>query len=167
MFGGAIISDDGLYRYRLWRELRPGAPERIMTFIMLNPSIADASVDDPTIRRCMGFARREGCTRLDVVNLFAFRATKPSRLLEVGWPTGPENAIHIEGAIMVSHLVVAAWGAWWDNQSPNRRPLRTRVEDIAEHHGKTLYCLGETKKGAPRHPLYAPNTSPIVKWRAA
>lgn len=75
---GAVISDDGRYRYRLWRTWAPELPR--MAWIMLNPSTADAEVDDPTIRRCVGFAKREGCGGIEVVNLYAYRSTDPSVL---------------------------------------------------------------------------------------
>jgi len=86
-FGGAIVSDDGLYRYRLWRRWDAECPT--MVWIMLNPSTADAEVDDPTIRRCIGFARREHCGGIEVVNLYALRATNPAAHPT---PEGPENA---------------------------------------------------------------------------
>ena len=77
---GAVISDCGNYRYLLTREISEPLFSRgpACCFVMLNPSTADAQQDDPTGRRCMGFARREGCVGLSVVNLYGLRATKPA-----------------------------------------------------------------------------------------
>src|SRR4051812_49823510 len=85
----AVISACGAYRYVLTRQVGGGV--RRATFIMLNPSTADASNDDPTIRRCIGFAQRWGCGQLAVLNLFAYRATDPADLKRASEPVGPEN----------------------------------------------------------------------------
>src|SRR3954454_15761859 len=85
----AVISACGRYRYLLSRQVGPGL--RTATFIMLNPSTADATNDDPTIRRCIGFARQWGCGRLAVLNLFAVRATDPAEMKRADDPVGPEN----------------------------------------------------------------------------
>lgn len=149
---GAIISPCGLYRYRLWRRWAPGPT---CLFIMLNPSTADAEADDPTIRRCIGFAKREGCGRLDVVNLFALRATRPADLWATGPDTrigGPQSEIEFHRAVRESDLLVAAWGA----------DTRTAERWIIERYGPRLFCLGWTKNGAPRHPLYVKGDCPIV-----
>lgn len=107
----AIISDCGRYRYQLGRTWSDGP---IARFIMLNPSTADATEDDPTIRRCISFAKREGAGAISVVNLFAFRATKPADMMKATDPIGPENNDHLRE--WVGHefgfakLVIAAWG---------------------------------------------------------
>ncbi len=89
---GAVISDDQKYRYLLHRDIQPLASERkAMVFVMLNPSTADATEDDPTIRRCIGFAKREDATDLYVLNLYAYRATDPEELKQAPDPVGPEN----------------------------------------------------------------------------
>jgi hypothetical protein len=93
----AVLSDDLLYRYQLrrwWDDTKPFA-----LFWGLNPSVADSAVDDPTIRRMVGFAKRENCGGIVVVNWFAWRATDPAELLEATHPTGPENRWHISHAI--------------------------------------------------------------------
>lgn len=89
MRSDAVISDDGLYRYLLERHWDDTTSS--CTFVMLNPSTADALVDDPTIRRCVGFAKSFGCGSLRVVNLYAYRATKPAELWTVDDPVGPAN----------------------------------------------------------------------------
>ncbi len=108
---GAVISDCGKYRYTLEREWMTG--QGTCLFVMLNPSTADASEDDPTIRRCIGFAQRWGYQRLTVGNLFAYRATDPLGLREVPLDVaiGPENDDHLCDLSHGASLIVAAWGA--------------------------------------------------------
>jgi hypothetical protein len=147
---GAILSPDGLYRYRLWRiwdsDLAPAA------FVMLNPSTADATQDDPTIRRCMGFARSWGSGGIVVVNLFAWRATDPDALFAPAahgnGNVGPENDAHLRKVFSVVDSVICAWGA---------HPLaERRGRDVLSlvPPGVEVSCLGLTKGGAPKHPLY-------------
>ncbi|MDE3112519.1 MAG: DUF1643 domain-containing protein [Chloroflexota bacterium] len=142
--GAAIFDPTGAYRYALRRSWARG---QRAAFVMLNPNTADAVRDDPTIRRCVGFARRWGCGSLDVVNLFAYRTVDPRVLARVADPVGPENDRHLARAIRGADLVVYAWGAF---------PLaRERAERLAATLGGTpALCLGLTRTGAPRHPLY-------------
>ncbi|MGS5046043.1 MULTISPECIES: DUF1643 domain-containing protein [unclassified Mameliella] len=151
----AVVSDCGCYRYRLTRRWADGP---ICGFIMLNPSTADAETDDPTIRRCIGFAKREGCGGIVVVNLYAYRATKPADLWALD-PSerigGPQAEIELHRAIRDSEIMVAAWGA-------NTK----RAEHwIVEKYGPHLKCLGKTKHGHPRHPLYVKGNAPLVPLR--
>lgn len=155
--GSALLSPCGQYRYRLRRTSLLIATKRAL-FVMLNPSTADASVDDPTIRRCKGFAREFDCERLDVVNLFAWRATDPKELARVHDPVGPDNDEHIRQAAGESDLVVCAWGA---SEVAHRR-MRTVLDLLP----RPLYCLGVTKFGAPKHPLYVPASTPLTVWKA-
>src|SRR4051812_26865304 len=106
----AVISACGRYRYLLTRQVGPGP--RAATFIMLNPSTADATKDDPTIRRCIGFARQWGCGRLSVLNLFAFRATDPAAMKRADDPVGPENKDWFERILTDAGegRVVCGWG---------------------------------------------------------
>ena len=155
----AHLSDCGNYRYTLGRRWDEGPTA---TFVMLNPSTADASQDDPTIRRCIGFAKAFGCGGLHVVNLYAFRATKPADLWKAPDPIGPENDETLRSTFLTAYgegsPVIAAWGA-------NADPLRARfVEVIARAAGVTLAALGVTKNSAPRHPLYLPATAAPVPW---
>jgi len=109
---GAEISTCGLYRYRLWRTWDAANPSRV-AFIMLNPSTADATANDPTLRRCIDFAQRWGHGGLEVVNLFPFRAADPKEMLRQSREVavgGPENEEAIRGAVRRCHLLVAAWG---------------------------------------------------------
>jgi hypothetical protein len=137
-----------------------------MVFIMLNPSTATDTVDDPTIRRCVGFARREGYAQLEVVNLFAWRATDPNQLRHVQDPVGPDNDRHILAACTRAGLVVAAWGL---NVITVGAPAAQRVAWVLgqlERHSIQLYCLGTTAgiAGQPRHPLYVRGDTPLTEW---
>jgi hypothetical protein len=156
MARGAVISDCGLYRYRLsriWNEARYS-----LAFVMLNPSIADADIDDPTIRRCMGFARREGYGGIEVANLYAFRATSPDDLWRARDPYGPENDDHLRNVALASAAygtpLICAWGAYGGR---NNRPIV-----LMQNAGAELMCLGKTKDGHPRHPLYVRGDQPLV-----
>lgn len=145
----AKISDCGKYRYTLHRTIYPDAMyEKRCLFIMLNPSTADDKADDPTIRRCMGFAKRHGCTEMTVVNLFALRSTDPKELLKAEDAIGPENDLYINEQIDLhqgNHLIIAAWGS--------NSFAKVRAKELLIYTGKVL-CLGKTKNGHPRHPLY-------------
>ncbi len=146
MIGGALFSADGRYRYRLWRRWDPS--RRVIAFCMLNPSTADAERDDPTIRRCIGFARAWGRGGVEVVNLFALRATDPISLRDSSDPVGSENDRAIAAAARRARAVVIAWGMHGMLGARDREVLallsrRTR-----------LLCLGWTVQGQPRHPLY-------------
>lgn len=154
----AEISKCGLYRYRLDRSW---APERgQVCWIMLNPSTADAEVDDATIRRCIGFTERFGRGELVVVNLFGFRSTNPKQLWRATDPSGPENGNWIIKEICRADIVVAAWGAL-------KRPLPEIVYDVsnaAQYFQKELQCLGATKHRDPRHPLYVRGDKELEPW---
>jgi hypothetical protein len=130
-------------------------------FVGLNPSTADANTDDPTIRRMVGFARQHCAGWLLVVNLFAFVATKPRTLrdeLKMGIDVvGPENDAYLRDALWhPDALAVAAWGAI-------HHTLRWRVDEVARL-APPLLCLGTTKAGHPRHPLYLRSGTPLVPY---
>jgi len=154
----AHISADGLYRYRLERFW---GSEHALPFVMLNPSTADAEVDDPTIRRCMGFARREGAGGIIVCNLYAFRATKPADLWQARDPYGPENDSALVGladwAARAGMPLICAWGAQGGN---NNRPIV-----LMQRTGAQLMCLGRTESGQPRHPLYVRGDQKLEEFR--
>lgn len=157
----AVISECNSYRYLLTRKIaQPIRWVKPMVFVMLNPSTADSRHDDPTIRRCMGFAKREGCTDLIVVNLFALRATDPKELEIHPDPVGPSNDLYLgkalASAISTNGIVVAGWGAnhlAWDRISP-----------ILKRFGP-IKCLGKTKEGQPRHPLYVRADVPLEDYK--
>lgn len=156
----ASISHDGVYRYDLVRQW--DAARGLALWIMLNPSTADHEHDDPTIRRVRGFTEREGFGGFVVVNLFAFRTTRPVHLLEAKDPIGPANDRTVMTWLRSSEIsgIVAAWGAWW-SAVPRKIP-RLVVEAFTE---RPIACLGKTKDGSPRHPLYVAANTPMEAFR--
>lgn len=161
----AILSPCGLYRYRLTRGVGD-----LLPVVMLNPSTADADVDDPTIRRLLGFAQNglrleKGPSRtydgIDVVNLYGLRSTNPRALRIAPNPFGPEN--HKHHAAFVDQYrgdIVVAWGA---NALPNAVERFFRVFDRACP-DTLLTCFGTTTAGHPRHPLYIPYSQYAVPF---
>lgn len=139
----AHISPCGRFRYSLTR----GCQENPLVFVMLNPSTADAAEDDPTIRRCVRFAKERGYTGIAVVNLYAFRATKPKDLKTALDPVGRFNDGHIAMGV-VGKDVCCAWGA---NAEASRAGV---VLGYIRRLARGVYCLGTTAGGHPRHPLY-------------
>lgn len=141
----ALISPDGLYRYwllRQWDVLRP-----CVAFIGLNPSTADASIDDATIRKCIAFATAWGYGSLLMLNLFAFRATDPCVMMQAADPVGPDN----DGWIMNPPRSVAYFVACWGTKGVHRgREAAVRMLRPG------LLCIRRTKQGHPEHPLYLP-----------
>lgn len=154
----ARFSDDYLYRYSLTRRWAAVGPTCL--FIMLNPSTADAFKTDPTITRCRGFAQREGCKGLTVLNLFSLRSTDPKALAAADDPVGPHTATMFD-CVLRTHddlLVIAAWGA---------HPFAAaRAAEVAQRVRRLhpLYCLGTTKAGHPRHPLYVKGDAPLMPY---
>lgn len=147
---GALLSDCRVYRYRLWRVWDAG--KGVCAFIGLNPSTADENVDDPTIRRCISFARKFGCGSLEMLNLFAFRSTDPKALRDLDNPVGNENDYYIREVTRQCELVIAAWGV--------HGKLGNRDIEVMELIGlHKMRCLGVTKDGCPRHPLYLPEAT--------
>ncbi len=141
--GSAEFSPDRIYRYalyRIWDETKP----RVM-FIGLNPSTADESIDDPTIRRCKRFAADWGYGGLIMANLFALRATDPRIMKEHSDPIGPDNNYWLEKLGRESEIIVAAWGNHGGHLNRDR---------VVVGFMPSMKCLGITKKGRPRHPLY-------------
>lgn len=152
----AVISDCGRYRYALYRKISHES-EKSLCFICLNPSEADAKKDDPTVKRCMRFARDWGYGDLYIVNLFAWRETDRNVLLRE-----PESKVgrycdhYIDKYATACDMTVAAWGAFVSN-----RKLLWRAEEISARCDK-LWALNITKKGHPRHPLWSPgNLTPV------
>jgi hypothetical protein len=156
----AVFDQARVYRYLLTRIWDPARPP--MVFVMLNPSTADAFVEDPTSRRCQSFARREGAGGVVVVNLFALRSTNPRALLGHADPVGRHNDAFIRQAINAGGQVVAAWGA--------DRAVGARGGEVARYlgaRGVELLCLGRTSGGCPRHPLYVTGTAVLEAYGVA
>lgn len=151
----AVLSPCKAYRYRLERSWDRGATS--VAFLMLNPSTADASNDDPTIRRCIGFAKAWGFGGLIVGNLFALRSTDPKALYDHPDPVGPRNDEHLRAIAKDAELIVCAWGA--------HGALRGRGVEVAGIlDGANLAALSVTKDGHPGHPLYIPANAQPKAW---
>lgn len=150
MVRSAVIDPTGQYRYVLSRIWNNDAPA--ITWVMLNPSTADANVDDPTIRRCINFSMGWGYGKLHVVNLYAYRATNPTALKGIADPFGPDFDVHFLSALHSAVTVVAAWGACPHASSAH---IRAYLENYMWH------CLGVTKDGSPRHPLYVKGSTEL------
>jgi len=130
-----------------------------LNFVMLNPSTADAVRDDPTIRRCIGFARAWGYRRLTVTNLFAYRTASPRTLRHAPDPVGPQNDDFLLRCARQADRIVCAWGT--------HGALRNREDEVLgmlrEHH---LEHLGLTQANHPRHPLYVRAAEVPVRYRS-
>lgn len=152
----ALFSACNSYRYRLSRRWSDGA---VLLFVMLNPSTADAEHDDPTIRRCIRFAQAEGFGALEVVNLFAFRATDPKDLRRSGYLVGPDNDRHIEEAAAAAAKVCLAWGS---NVAGLERPQL--VLPLLRKVGTPLFVLRFTRSAYPQHPLMLPASCRLIPF---
>lgn len=150
----AVLSPDRSYRYLLTR--RWGSGSRAL-FVGLNSSTADATVDDASTRRMVGFARSAGCGSLTLVNLYAWRSTSPSVLRHVPDPVGPDNDAWISYAAAGADVVVAAWGTHADTAR------EANVIQLLAHN--VVWCLGRTKDGHPRHPLYVAARTQLEIYR--
>lgn len=149
MQGLASFDATRKYRYALHRRWRAG-PRRVC-FCMLNPSTADARRNDPTVRRCIGYAMDWGFDALEVVNIFALRSTDPALLSIDPDPIGPRNTAAIERAARRSEFVVAAWGV--------HGAIGERGAFVLDRlHAVDVRCLGTTREGYPKHPLYLPRS---------
>lgn len=155
---GARFSPCRTWRYELWRIWGGGG--RWLNVIGLNPSTADENVDDPTIRRCIGFAKTWGYDGLRMTNLFAFRSTDP-RGLPASWhqAVGPENDHLLRRTAEDSALVLAAWGV--HGRLHNRG---SQVLGMLWNKGINVQAFGFTKDGFPKHPLYLAATTEPVPW---
>ncbi len=152
----ASFSPCRTYRYSLWRRWADGG--KVCAFIGLNPSTADETQDDPTIRRCVGFAKTWGCNALCMLNLFAFRAADPEDMKRAADPVGPENDAYLKRLVVHEGPTVAAWGA-----HGGHRGRSTDVLDMLEY---PLFCFGKTKDGKPRHPLYIKADAPLLPFNS-
>lgn len=160
----ARLSKCGRYRYNLTRSWATG-PSAL--FVMLNPSTATVDIDDPTIRKCVGFARRLGYSGIEVVNLFAVRSTDPAGVLAVADPVGPDNDSAITDALDRCPLVICAWGAHATGMLKRVGPVR--IEEVLRllRRNHVPCCLGKSADGSPRHPLMLPYSAQLVSFEAA
>jgi hypothetical protein len=159
----AVISDCGTFRYLLTRQWADGPS---ITFVMLNPSTADADKDDATVRKCIGFARNFKFSGIRVVNLFAFRATNPADLRRAGWPAGPENNQWLDRAATWAWAnnepMVCAWGAHTRGRTAAQRVAHVTVQ--LEQRGVDLRALQVLVDGTPSHPLMLPYSCQLMQF---
>lgn len=154
----AVISECGKYRYllrRAWDHDRPRA-----LFVMLNPSTADAAVDDATIRSCIRLCKAMSYGSFEVVNLFAWRATDPADLVKSAAPIGPDQEKVTLAAIQRCDIPIVAWGAHKMANGKGRF-----LVDLIRSHRPAVFCLGKTKSGEPKHPLYIKTGTPLEVFR--
>ena len=155
----ALISNCQQYRYWLQRPSEVDQPAKpAAVFVMLNPSSADTEVDDPTIRRCRQFAKIWRCAGLMVANLYALRSAKPGLLWQHDDPVGPDNDYWLATLATRHSDIICAWG---NSAEQSRVEKFQQITQLAE---ARLWCLGTTKTGAPRHPLYVRFNQPLIKW---
>jgi hypothetical protein len=154
----AVISDCGKYRYLLRRTWDHDKPRCL--YVMLNPSTADAEIDDATIRSCIRLAKGMGYGSFEVVNIFGLRATDPAELAKAEDPLGPMNERVVAAAVNRCDIVICAWGA---------HPMATRKSNFLlgylRSNKPAVYCLGKTKAGAPKHPLYIKSGTSLEVFR--
>ena len=153
--GGAVFSDDRVHRYtltRVWDRSR-----EVAMFIGLNPSTADETQDDPTIRRCTRFARDWGFGGLVMTNIFAFRSTDPNGMKAARDPVGPDNDDHILKMAMHAGVIVCAWGA-------HGVFMDRGLEVVELLRGFKLKIFKTTKSGMPVHPLYQRADAPLKTY---
>lgn len=165
---GAIMSDDGVYRYNLWRQWTEWPLKDTLKsclFIMLNPSTADEQEDDATIRKCVKFAKRWGYDRLEVANLFAFRTKDPKELKSVNAmidPIGKDNERLIKHLSSYADKIVLAWGANGNHLDQNKKVLRWLSETNLKSRLEALRVSEKT--GQPWHPLYIPDDTDTIPF---
>ena len=161
---GAIISECGMYRYRLWRVWNDLLP--VMAWTLQNPSKADGQQNDPTVMKMIGFATRNGFGGIMVFNVFAYRATDERELFDVDDPIGPKNLESLREILNYPKIMVG-WGnrlkppAHWSRGGRFRQAYcdASSLLRICEP-----YCLGVNKSGDPKHPLFVPYSAAIVPW---
>ena len=150
IYSNAVLSPDGVYRYCLVRRWEIHIEDGdTLLWVMLNPSTADATEDDATIRKITKFSKAWGYSALAVVNVFGYRATDPRILLTVDDPVGSDNLAWIESWVAATDRTICAWGASFPKaMEPHVQAVSVALRD------RGAMCMGRTKAGHPRHPLY-------------
>ena len=151
---GATFSADRIYRYRLLRIWREDHPP--LMWVMLNPSTADETRDDPTIHRCIGYSLNGGYGGAVIHNIFAFRSTDPKRLSTVNDPVGPDTDAVLREDAARGWKIVCAWG--------RLGKFGWRATEVLKILPAPLYCLATTKDGSPAHPLYLSSKLRPAVW---
>ena len=175
MIRGAVLSDDGRYRYSLerrWEE--KGNDCGTIGWVMLNPSTADVMEDDPTIRRCIGFSEAWGYSGMIICNLMAWRSTDPAELPDYDQAMGPLRDHYLVRMGLECDDIVLAWGAnrgkrmGWDNVRHTLDLLRSSQSALrTDIMSPWLHCLGCTASGDPKHPLYLAKDTALIPWDRA
>lgn len=158
---GALISECGLFRWKLWRPVLPAGI--VVAFFGVNPSTAGPIVEDSTTRKWKGFAARMGARAYLAGNPFAYRATDVAELGAAADPVGPENARHLADIIAAADILVPCWG----NRSKVPRFLRHHLDGLQQRlfaSGKPVHTFGLTKSGDPAHPLMLGYDTPVLRW---
>lgn len=162
---GAELSPDGIYRYTLTRGWDEGP---CVAWLMFNPSTADASIDDQTIRKCIGFSKYFGYGRMIVVNLYAVRSRDPGFVAYMGQSAiGPLNDYWIWKSVDEASEVICAWGCaqhWADTERRAKEVLEFIHQAMWVNFRKPISCLGYRKDGHPKHPLMLPYTTQRVPF---
>ncbi len=161
---GAEFSECRRYRYALWRRWDWQGYAKQVMFIGLNPSTADETKNDATIRRCIQFARDWGFCGVIITNAYAWCCTNPKKLKSVSDPIGPDNDDVINRFQSQAGLIIAAWGTHCPLEREDQI-CQAIAQGQSDPLTRTLHCLGRTKAGRPRHPLYLPKHSQLeVFW---
>lgn len=154
---GAVFSPCKTYRYRLWRTWDASKPSLVM--VMLNPSVADETQNDPTVERCQRRAMAMGFGGLQVTNIFSLVSTDPAGLYTCNDPVGPDNNAAILDAVKDAGMTLCAWGTHGQHQARAKE-----VVELLRGAGVTPHCLGQNADGSPKHPLYVPYSSTPVPY---
>jgi hypothetical protein len=157
----AILSPDWEYRYYLSREV--SSDGIVIAYFGVNPSLADAEVDDQTVRKWKGFTIRNGGCRMIVGNLFAYRSPDVKSLAKVSDPVGPENWSYLYKILSEADILVPCWG------NSNKIPAYLRgqidkVTDVLFSSGKPVKVFGLTSNGQPKHPLMLGYDTTLREW---
>lgn len=159
----AILSSCQRYRYRLERTLEGEGLAGTVAFIGVNPSTADAELDDATVRKWKGFAQRWGYHRIAVGNLFAWRSTDVRALAAAEDPVGPDNDDHLLALLQGVDLIVPCWGSS-GKLPPRLQPRIAQVRGLLQRVATPISVLGLTASQDPKHPLMLGYTTPLVPW---
>jgi hypothetical protein len=158
----AAFSPCRRYRYALGRSWAGADTHAVALFVLHNPSTADHEVDDPTLRKCVSFAKREGCNGVVVVNVFAYRSTDKGVLGRVDDPVGPMNARVLRLAGACADRIVVAWGCIDRSLAHHTDAAGSAISASAQ--AQRVTCLGVNGDGSPKHPLYLRRNTPLNAW---
>lgn len=160
----AVLSVCGAYRYRLERDVAMDGP--VYAFFGINPSTADASENDATVRKWIGFTKRWGASRFIVGNVFGFRATDVGNLAYCPDPWGEDNYFHVDQIMAQADILVPCWGS----RIKLPKKLQPQLDHFAarfDGYGKPVMIFGRTASGDPKHPLMLGYDTPLTPWRLA